>query len=168
MTSPHQPGPPQQPPTESTHARPRQPAADGPEAIDPNRYKKVRWFFAKMLLEMIVLDVIFSLPLLRWIKPPALPRWRKVARRYKAMAIEMGGVLIKLGQFVSTRVDILPPEVLHELAGLQDRVAPAEFTAVVGQVEKDLAFGVGGPEHAQVVARSAEDVTLRTGQWLIP
>ena len=36
-----------------------------------------------------------------------------------------GGVLIKLGQFLSTRVDVLPPEVTAELRGLQDEV-PAE------------------------------------------
>lgn len=108
------------------------------QKIDTDRYRKVRWFFVKILIGMIVFDVIFSLPLLRWFRPPALPRWRKVSRRYREMAVEMGGVLIKLGQFVSTRVDLLPPEIIHELAGLQDRVAPALFEAVVLQVEKDF------------------------------
>lgn len=108
------------------------------ETIDPARHKRVRRFFIRMILQMIVFDVIFTLPLLRWVKPPALPRWQKVAKRYKEMAVEMGGVLIKLGQFISTRVDLLPPEVIHELAGLQDRVAPASFESVVLQVEKDF------------------------------
>jgi len=108
------------------------------EAIDAARHKRVRWFFVRMIGQMIVFDVLFSLPLLRWLKPPAVPRWQKVARRYKAMAVELGGVLIKLGQFVSTRVDLLPPEVLHELAGLQDRVAPAPLEDVVRQVEADF------------------------------
>ena len=108
------------------------------KTIDPARHKRVRLFFIKMILQMIVFDVIFSLPLLRWVKPPALPRWQNVSRRYKKMAVEMGGVLIKLGQFVSTRVDLLPPEVIHELTGLQDRVAPAAFEAVVLQVENDF------------------------------
>jgi predicted unusual protein kinase regulating ubiquinone biosynthesis (AarF/ABC1/UbiB family) len=114
------------------------PSTGGSTRIDTDRYRKVRWFFVKMLVQMMVFDVIFSLPLLRWFRPPALPRWRKVARRYRDLAVEMGGVLIKLGQFVSTRVDLLPPEVIHELAGLQDRVAPALFETVVLQVEKDF------------------------------
>lgn len=114
------------------------PSAGEPARIDTGRYRKVRWFFVKMLVEMIVFDVIFSLPPLRWFRPPALPRWQKVARQYREMAVQMGGVLIKLGQFVSTRIDLLPPEVVDELAGLQDRVAPARFEAVVVQVEKDF------------------------------
>ena len=107
--------------------------------IDPARHRRVRRFFVRMILQMILFDVIFSLPVLRWVKPPAMPRWRQIARRYKEMAVEMGGVLIKLGQFVSTRVDLLPQDVLHELAGLQDRVAPAAFEYVVRQLETDFA-----------------------------
>ncbi|BBO69612.1 ABC transporter [Desulfosarcina alkanivorans] len=105
-----------------------------------------------MLAGMIVFDVLFSLPLLRWFRPPALPRWRKVSQHYREMAVEMGGVLIKLGQFVSTRVDLLPPEIIHELAGLQDRVAPARLETVVLQIEKDFTrpladiFPVFGPD----------------------
>jgi len=117
----------------------RRSVANGKPAIDPRRYRKVRWFFFKTLFRMVLMEAIFSLPCLRWVKPPALPRWRKVARRYKQMAVEMGGVLIKLGQFISTRVDLLPPDVLNELAGLQDRVAPAAYEAVVERVEKDFA-----------------------------
>ena len=51
-------------------------------------------------------------------------RWRRLARDFRGLAIEMGGVLIKLGQFLSTRVDVLPPEITEELLGLQDEVPP--------------------------------------------
>ena len=113
-------------------------AVSGVAGIDPRRYRKVRWFFFKTLVQTVLVEAVFSLPVLRWVKPPALPRWQKIARRYKQMAVEMGGVLIKLGQFISTRVDLLPPEVLHELAGLQDRVAPAPYEDVVERVETDF------------------------------
>ena len=36
----------------------------------------------------------------------------------------MGGVMIKVGQFLSARLDILPSQVTDELAGLQDEVRP--------------------------------------------
>ena len=48
---------------------------------------------------------------------PPLPR----------LAIELGGVMIKLGQFISSRVDILPKEIIDELASLQDEVPPESF-----------------------------------------
>jgi predicted unusual protein kinase regulating ubiquinone biosynthesis (AarF/ABC1/UbiB family) len=50
----------------------------------------------------------------------------------------MGGVLIKLGQFLSIRVDILPPEVTRELAGLQDEIPPESIEKIIEQVEEDF------------------------------
>src|SRR5262249_9805152 len=46
-------------------------------------------------------------------------RWAKYAHEFRGFAILMGGVMIKLGQFISTRVDVLPEEITGELAGLQ-------------------------------------------------
>ncbi len=57
-------------------------------------------------------------------------RWRKLSRRFRELAVEMGGVLIKLGQFLSTRVDVLPPEITDELKGLQDEVPAVDFEDV--------------------------------------
>ncbi len=45
-------------------------------------------------------------------------RWVKYAREFRGFAVVMGGVMIKLGQFISTRVDVLPEEITAELAGL--------------------------------------------------
>ncbi len=38
--------------------------------------------------------------------------------------------MIKGGQFLSARIDVLPPEITGELAGLQDEVPPVEFRAI--------------------------------------
>jgi len=111
--------------------------ADGLQK-DLKRFRRVRWFFAKVMLQIIWWDVILTYPLLRWFRPPALPRWQIVARRYKEMAMQMGGVLIKLGQFLSIRVDILPPEVTRELADLQDEVAPEPYHDIIKQIEGDF------------------------------
>jgi predicted unusual protein kinase regulating ubiquinone biosynthesis (AarF/ABC1/UbiB family) len=43
------------------------------------------------------------------------------------MAIRLGGVLIKVGQFLSSRVDVLPREITAELSDLQDEVPPESF-----------------------------------------
>jgi ubiquinone biosynthesis protein len=52
------------------------------------------------------------------------------AVRLRPALEEAGGVFIKLGQFLSTRPDLLPPLVVAELAQLQDGVAPAPLDQV--------------------------------------
>lgn len=49
------------------------------------------------------------------------------ARRFRHTAVKLGGLLIKLGQFFSTRVDILPQDSIRELSGLQDEVEAVPF-----------------------------------------
>ncbi len=46
--------------------------------------------------------------------------------------------MIKLGQFLSARLDVLPPEVTEELAGLQDEVPPENFEAIRALAEQEL------------------------------
>jgi predicted unusual protein kinase regulating ubiquinone biosynthesis (AarF/ABC1/UbiB family) len=122
--------------------------------IDLKRYRRVRWFFAKAFLHVIWWDIILNRPVLRWLRTPPLPRWREIARRYRLLAVEMGGVLIKLGQFLSIRVDILPTEVTGELAGLQDEVPAAPLKQIVSQIEQDF----GRPISAIFAWFSAEPV----------
>lgn len=54
------------------------------------------------------------------------------------LAVNMGGVMIKLGQFISVRADILPPEITEELASLQDEVPTVPFAAIRQVIEADL------------------------------
>ena len=95
-------------------------------SFNPNRYRKLVWFFATIFAHVIWWDLLLRrLPIWGSIaRDSATDRWRKIARRFRDVAIEMGGVLIKLGQFLSTRVDVLPLEITLELADLQDEVPP--------------------------------------------
>jgi predicted unusual protein kinase regulating ubiquinone biosynthesis (AarF/ABC1/UbiB family) len=52
--------------------------------------------------------------------------------------ISMRGVLIKIGQFLSSRVDILPEEYTNELSKLQDHVPPAPYEEIIKRVEQEL------------------------------
>jgi predicted unusual protein kinase regulating ubiquinone biosynthesis (AarF/ABC1/UbiB family) len=113
-------------------------AQPDPVSIDLKRYRQVRWFFAKAFLHVIWWDIILNRPILRWFRAPPLPRWQEIARRYRILAVDMGGVLIKLGQFLSIRVDILPPEVTGELAGLQDEIPPEPIEEILVQIEEDF------------------------------
>lgn len=109
------------------------------EHIDFRRYRKLRRFVTAVFLHAMWWDVLLNQPGLRRLRPPALERWRRLARRYRALAVEMGGVLIKIGQFLSVRVDLLPAEVIRELSDLQDEVPPAPFPEVAAEIER--AFG---------------------------
>ena len=51
----------------------------------------------------------------------------------------LGPIFVKFGQVLSTRRDLLPPDIADELARLQDRVPPFESAVAVAIIEK--AFG---------------------------
>jgi ubiquinone biosynthesis protein len=64
------------------------------------------------------------------------PRPRKLWARVRAALEEAGGSFVKLGQVLSTRPDLLPPDAVVEFSSLQDQVAPApqqEIEAVLAE-----------------------------------
>lgn len=65
-------------------------------------------------------------------------RMKRFARRFHVLAVELGGLMIKVGQFLSSRLDILPPEITRELEGLQDEVPPVPFHAIRALAEAEL------------------------------
>ncbi|KQM83775.1 AarF/ABC1/UbiB kinase family protein [Agromyces sp. Leaf222] len=65
-------------------------------------------------------------------------RMRRFAQRFHVLAIDLGGLMIKVGQFMSSRLDVLPPEITAELAGLQDEVPPVPFAAIRVLAEAEL------------------------------
>ncbi len=111
-----------------------------PDRIDRRRYRRILTFFAGIILHIILLDLIASrLPLLqKSIRASRPQRHRRASRRFRNLAVDMGGVMIKLGQFLSARVDVLPPEVTEELAGLQDEVAPVPNAAIQEVLQTEL------------------------------
>jgi ubiquinone biosynthesis protein len=70
----------------------------------------------------------------RKVKPDPRPRGERLR-----LALEtLGPVFVKLGQALSTRPDILPPDVAEELAKLQDRVPPFSGAEARRQIEHSL------------------------------
>ncbi|GBC60293.1 hypothetical protein DENIS_1244 [Desulfonema ishimotonii] len=144
------------------------------QQIDLRRYRRVRWFFFKIFLQTLWWDILLNRPALRWFRPPALARWQAIARRFRSLAVEMGGVLIKLGQFLSVRVDILPVEVTQELAGLQDKVPPEPLEDVIAQIEADFGRPIAeifewfSPEPLGAASLAqAHRVRLRSGEGAV-
>ncbi|MFC9558510.1 ABC1 kinase family protein [Agromyces sp. NPDC056965] len=65
-------------------------------------------------------------------------RIRRLAEDFRTLAVELGGLMIKVGQFLSSRLDVLPPEITSELEGLQDEVPPVPFPAIRVLAEAEL------------------------------
>jgi ubiquinone biosynthesis protein len=59
-------------------------------------------------------------------------------RRVRQVLESLGATFVKLGQLLSTRADLLPPEYIAELARLQDQVPPCPFEQIRTVVEGDL------------------------------
>lgn len=69
---------------------------------------------------------------------PNIEVLRRALRAFRVTAIEMGGLLIKLGQFLSARADLLPTEALAELSQLQDEVPAECFADIKRIIEQEL------------------------------
>lgn len=65
-------------------------------------------------------------------------RLQRMARRFRVLAIDLGGLMIKVGQFLSSRLDVLPPEVTGELEQLQDEVPAVPFADIRTLAEAEL------------------------------
>ncbi len=59
-------------------------------------------------------------------------------RRLREMLDELGPTFVKFGQLLSTRPDVVPPDIVAELRGLQDDVTPFPFVQVREVVEAEL------------------------------
>lgn len=59
-------------------------------------------------------------------------------KRLRRALEQLGGAFVKLGQMLSVRPDLIPPEYVAELEKLQDSVAPMPFATVRQVVESEL------------------------------
>jgi len=59
------------------------------------------------------------------------------------MLDELGPTFVKFGQLLSTRPDVLPPDIIAELRGLQDDVRPFPLADVEKVVEEELGLSIG-------------------------
>lgn len=63
--------------------------------------------------------------------------------RFRREAVRLGGLIIKVGQFLSARTDVLPVEFTRELAALQDEVPAAPFEGIRETVERAYGAPIG-------------------------
>lgn len=103
------------------------------------RTRRILWFGAWTIARVLWWEVVLRRLLgSQRVNRSRLQRYSQLAREFRDLAISMGGVLIKIGQFVSSRVDVLPREVTDELADLQDEVPPEHLGDIRAIIETEL------------------------------
>lgn len=102
-----------------------------------------------MMLQVWWFDLVLPrLGLRTWSRRGQARRLVRSAKRFRRLATDLGGLMIKVGQFMSTRIDMLPPEVTDELATLQDNVPAVGFAEVRALAERDLGMPLDGVDGA--------------------
>ncbi len=101
----------------------------------------ILWVIFRFGLDQMVLQginhpgLILLSRLIGWGRDLSAPRGQRLR-----MALEhLGPIFVKFGQVLSTRRDLLPPDVADELAMLQDRVPPFSSEVAIATIER--AFG---------------------------
>ncbi|WP_280187349.1 ubiquinone biosynthesis regulatory protein kinase UbiB [Delftia sp. PS-11] len=96
------------------------------------------WVVFRYGLDELVLSS-FEHPLLRRVRA-VLTLGRKLdkprGQRLREALEELGPIFVKFGQVLSTRSDLMPPDVAEELARLQDRVPPFDSQIAVDTIER--------------------------------
>jgi ubiquinone biosynthesis protein len=80
-----------------------------------------------------------------WLSPWTWFTRRRGSRgeRLRLALEDLGPIFVKFGQVVSTRRDLLPPDIADELAKLQDRVPPFDGAVAQARIEASLGRPVG-------------------------
>jgi len=113
----------------------------GPALLKVNRrqrFWRITWLFVSLMLDFWWSVRLASLRGQSYDLRADSRRNRRRAIRFREVAVEMGGVLIKLGQFLGTRVDVLPIEYIEELGSLQDQAPRVPFAAIAETIHREL------------------------------
>lgn len=103
------------------------------------RYRRILNFAAREFLKVWWYELVLPrLGMTSVAERTRGPRMQKFARRFHVLAVELGGLMIKVGQFMSSRLDVLPPEITAELEGLQDEVPAVPFADLRVVAEAEL------------------------------
>lgn len=109
------------------------------DALMKARYRRITRFAARHLVQAWWYELFLPRFGLGWISARGRTRrLQRIAQRFHVLAVDLGGLMIKVGQFMSSRLDVLPPEITKELEGLQDEVPAVPFAQMRARAEAEL------------------------------
>ena len=117
------------------------PQGDAPRAAAASRarYRRIVRFATGVMLATWWFEVVLPrIGFARVAERGRTARLRRISARFRVLAIDLGGLMIKVGQFLSSRLDVLPPEVTSELEQLQDEVPAVPFAEIEALAESEL------------------------------
>jgi len=107
------------------------------------RYVRILAFFFLRLVRTIWYEFLLRrMPLLRTRAISRESFYSRFAQQYRDLSLYLGGIWIKVGQFLSARQDILPSSITDELSGLQDEVSAEAYEAVECVIESEWGMPV--------------------------
>lgn len=109
------------------------------DALMRARYRRITRFAARYLVQAWWYELFLPRFGLGWISARGRTRrLLRIAQRFHVLAVDLGGLMIKVGQFMSSRLDVLPPIITKELEGLQDEVPAVPFAEMRARIEDEL------------------------------
>ena len=106
------------------------------------------WRILRVTIRYRLDDLVFALPLPLYVRALQilmpwrwLPRSASTLERGAALRLaleDLGPVFVKFGQILSTRRDLLPPDIADEMAKLQDQVPPFSSEQSMQLIEEQL------------------------------
>lgn len=100
----------------------------------------ILWVMLRYGLDELVLSSLRHpwVPVLRRIVTIGRPLDAPRGQRLREALESLGPIFIKFGQLLSTRSDLMPPDIAEELAKLQDRVPPFDEDIAIATIERAL------------------------------
>jgi len=93
--------------------------------------------FGFLIKELGLLELL-SLPKRLFVEDYPEIHTKTLGERVRLFLEELGPTFVKMGQIASTRQDLIPADIIHELEKLQDRVPPFSFQEVKTIIEQEL------------------------------
>ncbi|TDF94526.1 2-polyprenylphenol 6-hydroxylase [Paenibacillus piri] len=111
------------------------------------RYRDIAAAFSRngfgfMVKELGLLELL-SLPKRLLVEDYQEIQTKTLGVRIRLILEELGPTFVKMGQIASTRPDLIPADIIHELVKLQDRVPPFSFQEAKTIIEQELDGAIG-------------------------
>ncbi|MCA1060734.1 AarF/ABC1/UbiB kinase family protein [Rossellomorea aquimaris] len=92
--------------------------------------------------------------------------WERIGKEFKETLFELNGVLIKVGQLLSIREDLLPKGFISQIQDLVDHVPPSPWKEIESVLEREwgssISSKVQGIDHEAVASASIGEVYKAT------